>query len=75
MRLLDTETGQFVERDPEKRRVRERTVYAILSHTWDAKEQTYGELRDIQRRYEARTSEGHQSRPDVPEVGGQSLRK
>ena len=48
MRLLDTHTGQFVEKDPEN----EETVYAILSHTWDGKgEQTYEELRDIQRRY------------------------
>ena len=29
MRLLDTETGQFMEKDPEDRK----TVYAILSHT------------------------------------------
>ena len=48
MRLLDTETGQFVEKDPEK----DGTVYAILSHTWDAKgEQTYEELKKIQGRY------------------------
>lgn len=48
MRLLDTETGQFVEKDPEK----EEVVYAILSHTWDAKgEQTYQELKNIQWRY------------------------
>ena len=48
MRLLDTHTGQFVEKDPEN----EETVYAILSHTWDGNgEQTYEELRDIQRRY------------------------
>ena len=47
MRLLDTETGQFVEKDPE------RTRYAILSHTWDIEkgEQTYKELKKIQRRY------------------------
>ncbi|KAM5546280.1 hypothetical protein V8D89_000406 [Ganoderma adspersum] len=48
MRLLDTETGQFVEKDPEK----DRMVYAILSHTWDAKgEQMYQELKKIQGRY------------------------
>ncbi|KAM5545091.1 hypothetical protein V8D89_001202 [Ganoderma adspersum] len=48
MRLLDTETGQFVEKYPEK----DRTVYATLSHTWDAKgEQTYQELKKIQGRY------------------------
>ncbi|KAM5546187.1 hypothetical protein V8D89_000313 [Ganoderma adspersum] len=46
MRLLDTNTGQFVEKDPEK------TRYAVLSHTWDDKgEQTYEELKRIQRRY------------------------
>ncbi|KAI1786210.1 hypothetical protein LXA43DRAFT_1185299 [Ganoderma leucocontextum] len=46
MRLLDVETGQFVERDPEN------TVYAILSHTWSFEgEQTYQELRKIQQRY------------------------
>ncbi|KAM5546150.1 hypothetical protein V8D89_000276 [Ganoderma adspersum] len=46
MRLLDTETGWFVEKDPET------TEYAILSHTWDTKEgeQTYKELKKIQRR-------------------------
>ncbi|KAM5546170.1 hypothetical protein V8D89_000296 [Ganoderma adspersum] len=49
MRLLDTETGQFVEKD----RADEETVYAILSHTWDTEngEQTYKELKKIQRRY------------------------
>ena len=47
MRLLDTHTGHFVEKFPES------TVYAILSHTWDAEggEQKYEELRNIQRRY------------------------
>ena len=46
MRLLDTRTGQFVEKDPEV------TIYAILSHTWDAKgEQTYGGLKKIQWRH------------------------
>ncbi|KAI1786361.1 heterokaryon incompatibility protein-domain-containing protein, partial [Ganoderma leucocontextum] len=51
MRLLDVETGQFVEKDPE------RTVYAILSHTWDTEngEQTYKELKKIQRRYGTRS--------------------
>ncbi|KAI1786213.1 HET-domain-containing protein [Ganoderma leucocontextum] len=49
MRVLDTETGQFVEKDPEK------TRYAILSHTWDNEtgEQTYRELKKIQRCYVA----------------------
>ena len=48
MRLLDTETGQFVEKDPEH------TKYAILSHTWDTKqgEQTYEQLKKIQKRYD-----------------------
>ena len=47
MRLLDTHTGQFVDRDPED------TEYAILSHTWDTKngEQTYEQLKKIQQRY------------------------
>ena len=45
MRLLDTKTGQFVEKDPEE------TRYAILSHTWDKEgEQKYGQLRKIQQR-------------------------
>ncbi|KAI1786351.1 HET-domain-containing protein [Ganoderma leucocontextum] len=63
MRLLDTETGQFVEKDPEK------TVYAILSHTWDTEkgEQAYEELKKIQRRYGTR-SDVPQSRPR-PEGG------
>ena len=59
MRLLDTHTGQFVEKDPEN----EETVYAILSHTWDGNgEQTYEELRDIQRRY-APPLQTHQDGP------------
>ena len=46
MRLLDTSTGRFVEKDPED------TEYAILSHTWDKEgEQTYKQLRKIQKRY------------------------
>ena len=46
MRLLDTNTGQFEEKNPEE------TRYAILSHTWDEEgEQTYEQLRSIQRRY------------------------
>ncbi|KAI1786366.1 hypothetical protein LXA43DRAFT_1085497 [Ganoderma leucocontextum] len=48
MRLLDTWTGEFVEKDPRN----PETKYAILSHTWDPEgEQTYQELRDIQKRY------------------------
>ncbi|EJF58310.1 HET-domain-containing protein [Dichomitus squalens LYAD-421 SS1] len=42
MRLLDTRTGQFVEKDPRE------TRYAILSHTWDKVEQTYQDILDIQ---------------------------
>ena len=38
MRLLDTETGHFVEKDPQN------TKYAILSHTWDREEQTCKQL-------------------------------
>ena len=46
MRFLNTTTGEFVDRNPGE------TKYAILSHTWDpAGEQTYTELKDIQRRY------------------------
>ncbi|TBU30344.1 hypothetical protein BD311DRAFT_754683 [Dichomitus squalens] len=45
MRLLDTYIGQFVEQDPEK------TTYAILSHTWRQREQTYDELKIVQARY------------------------
>lgn len=47
MRLLDTWTGQFVEKDPRD----PKTKYAILSHTWDGKgEQTYQDLKRIQKR-------------------------
>ena len=45
MRLLDTLTGQYVEKDPRT------TTYAILSHTWDAVEQTYQDIRTIQESY------------------------
>ncbi|KAM5546178.1 hypothetical protein V8D89_000304 [Ganoderma adspersum] len=46
MRLLDTQTGQFVEANLEE------TRYAVLSHTWDEEgEQTYESLKKIQRRY------------------------
>ena len=48
MRLLDTRTGQFVEKNPKDKE----TVYAILSHTWDsAGEQTFKQLETIQKRY------------------------
>ena len=44
MRLLDTHSGQFVDSDPKYKK----TVYAILSHTWDPRgEQTFEELRAI----------------------------
>ncbi len=50
MRLLDTETGEFVQKDPRKD---VNLKYAILSHTWDAEgEQTYQVLRNIQQRYD-----------------------
>ncbi|KAM5531957.1 hypothetical protein V8D89_014357 [Ganoderma adspersum] len=63
MRLLDTETGQFVEADPQK------TTYAILSHTWDQRgEQTHEELKKIQQRYKPWTPESRvtQSRSGSP---------
>ena len=49
MRLLDTETGRFLEiANPTD------LPYAILSHTWDPKgEQTYQDVRKIQATYEA----------------------
>ncbi|KAI1786222.1 HET-domain-containing protein [Ganoderma leucocontextum] len=48
MRVLDTTSGQFVDIDPGQWGTR----YAILSHAWDPEgEQTYQELRDIQKRY------------------------
>ena len=57
MRLIDTETGMFVEIiNPAQ------TPYAILSHTWDPEgEQSYQEVRKIQRSFEksrARTPAG-----------------
>ncbi|PIL28756.1 hypothetical protein GSI_08800 [Ganoderma sinense ZZ0214-1] len=63
MRLLDTETGQFVDKDPEDGK----TVYAILSHTWDEDgEQTYEQLKEIQQRYHSGSeSQTPQSRPNV----------
>ena len=50
MRLLDTETGMFVEiNNPAER------IYAILSHTWSPHgEQSYQEVREIQRSFELR---------------------
>ncbi|TBU45305.1 hypothetical protein BD309DRAFT_956436 [Dichomitus squalens] len=61
MRLLDTRTGQFVEKDPED----ENTTFAILSHTWDPKgEQTFKQLKKIQKRYVL------QSQSSQPGAGG-----
>ena len=52
MRLLDTYTGQFVEKDP----TNADTTYAILSHTWDSGgEQTYKEPKKIQMRHPPHT--------------------
>ena len=48
MRLLDTRTAGFVEKDPND----QTTVYAILSHTWDSTgEQTLKQLSQIQEQY------------------------
>ncbi|KAM5546278.1 hypothetical protein V8D89_000404 [Ganoderma adspersum] len=69
MRVLDTETGQFVEIDPEATDEyggRKTPVYAILSHTWDKKgEQTYEQLKKIQLRY-ASPSQTSQASPVPP---------
>ena len=67
MRLLDTYTGQFVDKDPEK------TAYAILSHTWDTKqgEQTYEQLKKIQQRYDP-GSQTPQSLRNIAETDGPS---
>ncbi|TBU52825.1 HET-domain-containing protein [Dichomitus squalens] len=46
MRLLDTRTGQFVEKDPE------RTSYTVLSHVWDKVEQSNQEVRGVQSSYD-----------------------
>ena len=46
MRFLNTRTGAFIERDPEK------TEFAILSHTWRRRgEQPYAKLSGIQKQY------------------------
>nr|VWP02349.1 Cwt1p [Ganoderma boninense] len=70
MRALDTETGQFVEIDLEAidKDENPNTVYAILSHTWDSDgEQTYEELKNIQRRYDPKFQKPR-DHPDVAEV-------
>lgn len=47
MRLLDSETGHFVEKNPRE------TNFAILSHTWRPEgEQAYHELKIVQEQYE-----------------------
>ena len=51
MRLLNTHTGQFEEKDPDDPAV----VYAILSHTWNHEgigEQGYVEVQNIQKIYD-----------------------
>ncbi|TBU51377.1 hypothetical protein BD310DRAFT_942287 [Dichomitus squalens] len=50
MRLLDTHTGQFMEKDPK------RIKYAILSHVWDQVEgeQSYRDVRHIQNSHNAK---------------------
>lgn len=51
-RLLNTWTGEFVWIvDPSKEH------YAILSHTWDAKEQTYDDVRKLQETVEVLTKD------------------
>ncbi|TBU40451.1 hypothetical protein BD309DRAFT_346314 [Dichomitus squalens] len=60
MRLLDTHTGQFVEKDPKAKD----TLYAILSHTWDpAGEQTFKQLSKIQKRYASKSLKGRSEDP------------
>ncbi|TBU36689.1 hypothetical protein BD309DRAFT_1024137 [Dichomitus squalens] len=63
MRLLDTRTGQFVEKDP----TNEDTVFAILSHTWDPTgEQSFKQLRKIQKQY-ATTAQPPPHNPPGPQ--------
>ena len=57
MRFLNTRTGRFEEKDPTK------TVYAILSHTWDNIEQTHKDIQEIQRSYD---ESGRLSRSSSP---------
>ena len=47
MRLINTETGAFEEFFD----LETTPPYAILSHTWDRKEQTYQEVLKIQQQY------------------------
>ena len=60
MRFLDTWTGQSVERDPKE------TDYAILSHTWRKREQTYDEVKIVQARHGHRSRVGYISRAASP---------
>ena len=58
MRLLDTKTGQFIEKDPKDPKLK----YAILSHTWDKEgEQTYPQFKEIQERYAPKCPNSPQS--------------
>ncbi|TBU21808.1 HET-domain-containing protein [Dichomitus squalens] len=66
MRILDTWTGQFVEVDPKE------TKFAILSHTWREREQTYDELKIVQARYGGPSRTGYTSRPSSPSFGSHS---
>ena len=51
MRFLDTRTGAFVERVPEK------TRFAILSHTWSRRgKQPSTKVSEIQKRYDLSAS-------------------
>ncbi|TBU57952.1 HET-domain-containing protein [Dichomitus squalens] len=65
MRFVDTRTGEFVDRDPKATEYA--TKYAILSHTWDIEgEQSYKELRKIQKRYDLKAQcplHGYKSPP------------
>ncbi|KAM5545400.1 hypothetical protein V8D89_001013 [Ganoderma adspersum] len=65
MRLLDTCTGQFVEKEPRDKA----TTYAILSHTWDSSgAQTQEELKEIQKRYPPNPLPLHAAEFDAPYV-------
>lgn len=73
MRLLDTETGRFLETDPKA------VTYAILSHTWDPLngEQTYSQLKQIQDRYPPDLQQTCLNQPfpppAIPEISDSSL--
>ena len=62
MRLLDTLTGLFVNSDSPE--FKEPPRYAILSHRWSSNgEQTYRELRKIQKRYYPRDGPAKTAQP------------